>query len=130
MHGERGDLPSVIAAELREEGLALSAVIAANRFRDEIHFLQIVKRAQFLDDALFSFGTGDGDAVEMLDGMLAGIGSLGRPDGVGQMADEGNALLVSFVGEREIGVAGYPVINLDEVGATRLDFVDGAARLV
>src|SRR5258708_35106960 len=92
-----------------------------------MHFFQIVERAKFLDDAWFAFRAGDGDAVEMLDGTLAGVRSFRSADSVRQMAGKGYVLLVGFFSQGKIRVARNVIVNFDEVGAVRLDFVHGAA---
>ena len=133
MDGERGNLPGIIFLELREQRLALGAVEAANRFRNQSHLFQVTTGLQLLDEALLLLGASDGNAIEMLDGALARVGSFGGTDLVREMADERDVLFVRFVDQSEIRVAGYAVVDLDEISATSLDFVDdtaGVLRLV
>jgi hypothetical protein len=79
---------------------------------------------------LLAFGAGDGDAIEMLDGALPGVGSFRSADTVRQMTDEGNVLLAGFVSEGKIRIAWNVIVDFDEVGTVRLDFVHGAAGIV
>src|SRR5580704_8920215 len=54
----------------------------------------------------------------MLDTLLAGAGCFCRGDRFRNMPFEWNATLAGLVGDREVGVAGQPAIDLDKVRAT------------
>jgi hypothetical protein len=66
----------------------------------------------------------------MLHGALTGARGFLGGDGVGEVAFEIDVLLSCFGGQREVCVARDARVNLDEIGATGFDFVDGAASVV
>jgi hypothetical protein len=66
----------------------------------------------------------------MLHGALAGARGFLGGDGVGEVAFEIDVLLFCFGGQCEVCVARDARVDLDEIGATGFDFVDGASGVV
>lgn len=74
-------------------------------------------------------GRGVQDAVQMLDALLPGVGRLERRDGLRNVSAEWQPLPARRGGDREVGVARQPVVDLDEVIAALSDCADQAGRV-
>jgi len=66
----------------------------------------------------------------MLEALLPRFRGLGRPDRIGDMADEHDAPLVRFVGDREVRIARDIGLDLDEVDTAPDEHVHRAASVV
>ena len=124
-------MPGVVATELREKRLALGLIDAAVCVgSDGKAVAEIFGAAESVHQGLLLAGARDADALEVLHGALTGARGLLGGDGVGEVAFEIDVLFFCFGGQREVCVARDARVNLDEIGATGFDFVDGAAGVV
>ena len=124
-------MPGVVAAELREQRLALDLIDAAVGVgSDGKAVAEIFGAAESAHQGLLLAGAGDADALEMLHGALTGARGFLRGDGVGEVAFKIDVLLLCFGGQCEVSVARDARVDLDEIGATGFDFVDNAAGVV
>src|SRR5262249_975894 len=64
---------------------------------------------------------------EVLDALLAQVGRLGGADRLGEVAGQGEALLLRLVGDGQVRLAGQFGVDLDEVRPHLLELADGLA---
>ena len=109
--GERRALPRLRFGEQREKCVAFFLVGGAE---------QKLRVALAVDEFLFFAGAAFETAHQVLDAFLTGGDGFGDADFVGNVADEGDVLLVGFGGGGEIRVVRDDGLSFDEVGALRL----------
>src|SRR5579871_126269 len=88
---------------------------------------QKLRVALAVDEFLLFAGAALEAAHQVLNAFLAGGDGFGDADFVGDMANEGKIFFVGFGGGGQIGIVRDDGLHLDEVGALRLELIDGGA---
>jgi hypothetical protein len=131
-HRQGRHLPGAIPGEAGEEGPRLLLAVAVEgldrRAAQQPADERVLHLGQGLHLLLAEFllvgGAGQRDAVEVLHALHAEVGGLGGADRLGDVAGDGEALLVCLGHDGQEGRAGQLGVDLDEVGPALLEGLD------